>query len=109
MMEKGRELKVHSYDDLLNAYLSGDLKKVNDVLNADSALGIKYDMAMKDRMLKLMLDGRNPGMAQSIIKELSLPDSGSCFFAAGTAHYVGTNSIIDLIKAAGYKVTLVQN
>lgn len=28
------------------------------------------------------------------------------FFAAGTGHYIGVNNITDLIKAAGYTVTL---
>lgn len=108
MMKKSRELKIPVYRDILDAYLSGDPQKIDDAMKADSVMGIQYDREMKERMLKLMLDGRNPGMAESITKALSTPTAGSCFFAAGVGHYVGEKNIIHMIKAAGYQVTLVR-
>lgn len=108
MMKKARELKISVYRYLLDAYLIGEPQKIDEAMNADSVMGITYDPDMKDRMLKLMLDGRNPGMTQSIVQAVSSPDAGSCFFAAGAAHFTGKNSIVDLLKAQGYQVTLVQ-
>ncbi len=108
VMKKSRELGVPSYRDLLNAYLLGDLQIIDAAMKADSTVGIEIDKAMNARFRKLLLDGRNPGMAQSILQAISMPDAGSCFFAAGAGHYVGKNNITELVKAAGYQVTLVQ-
>lgn len=80
MMKKARLLKVRIYDDLLDAYLLGEPEKLDTALKADSWKGIMSDEGLKETMLKIMLDNRNSGMAKSIIKALSSPDAGSCFF-----------------------------
>lgn len=107
LMKKSRELKVSSYRDLQNAYLLGDLQQIDAAMRASSWMGVEADKGVVERTLKLMLDGRNPGMAKSIMKALSSSDVESGFFAAGVGHYVGENNITDLLKAAGYQVTLV--
>lgn len=53
-----------------------------------------------------LLIRRNRAWADALVGELHRP--GTVLFAAGAAHFIGHDSVIDLLRARGVKVTRVQ-
>ncbi len=107
MMKTAREKKIRLHDKLINFYLLGNADGVLKEIDNTSYMGANIDSALVKKVVRLLLNERNKGMATSIQKALSAPDAKSHFFAAGTAHYLGENSVNDLLKKAGYTVTRV--
>ena len=108
MMKLSRQKKVKLYQEMVDAYLAGDKEAIEKQFDKSAYMGIKINEELNKKFLNLLLHQRNKEMAKSIQKALSQPDAGSFFFAAGTAHYLGKQSVNDLLKEAGYTVTPVQ-
>lgn len=54
------------------------------------------------KLMKLLLDDRNPGMTQKITRLLA--QASKAFIVVGAGHLTGTNSIIDLLQKQGVQV-----
>jgi uncharacterized protein YbaP (TraB family) len=109
VMKKSRELKVQPYQELIDAYLMGDIQVAAEIMKKNSSMGVKMSDALMAKFMKNLLHVRNRGMADTIINDLKSPERGSCFFAAGTGHYVGEKNVGEMLKAAGYQITLLQD
>lgn len=79
---------------LVTAYLSGDDESFNQAFQAQSGTS----QLTRDFMYQLM-DERNMGMAAKIQQYLT--QQGTYFVLIGAGHYVGDNSIIELLTKAG--------
>ncbi len=80
------------FDDLLEAYLNGNL---------DSLLILSNDTSLPENFNKAFLIDRNKGMAKNIIKYCK---QQSTFNAIGAAHLGGEQGVIALIRKKGYTV-----
>jgi len=90
---KEKDKGIEQLKKLNEAYLSGDLKTLEDLNNED------HDMTAREK--KIMIDDRTSGW----VKQLSaLIPAKSCFVAVGCMHLVGPAGLIDLLKKAGYTV-----
>ncbi len=106
---KCRAENMDAVDELLNAYVSGDPKKVEDELNAQfNEMGEGDNLELSKKMKKAALDDRNITMAASIGKHLKAEPAKVHFFAVGAGHYVGKGNICELLRKEGYTVTLHQ-
>jgi len=106
-LSRAREKGQKPYQEIIDAYLMADIAKLEKEMKKDTYLGIKMNPEVHQKFMRLILDERNVVMANTIKKALAKPKSGSCFFAAGALHYIGDQSVNNLLTKAGYKVTLV--
>lgn len=81
--------------ELVTAWLSGDDASFYQAFEAQSGAS----QASQDFMHEL-LDQRNIGMAEQIAAYLASDET--YFVVAGAAHYIGKNSIIELLKNKGF-------
>ena len=107
-MKLAREKGVDLHLEILNGYLTADQAGLKKVMTQEGFLGVKIKPETQKKFNTLLLDKRNVGMAATIQKALEDPEVGSCFFAAGTLHYIGDESVNSLLKKAGYTVSLVK-
>ena len=107
-MKLVREKGVDPYLEILNGYLTADQKGLEKVMTQEGYMGVKIKPETQKKFNTLLLDKRNAGMAATIQKTLEDPEVGSCFFAAGTLHYIGDKSVNSLLKKSGYTVSLVK-
>lgn len=107
LLKRSRERQVNPYQGIIDAYLLGDVAAIEKEMSRESFMGLKINPETNKKLLRLMLEERNKGMARTIREALSKPGAGSCFFAAGTAHYAGEKSVNRLLQDAGYTVTRV--
>lgn len=107
-MKLAREKGVDPYLEILNGYLTADQKGLEKVMTQEGYMGVKIKPETQKKFNALLLDKRNAGMAATIQKALEDPEVGSCFFAAGTLHYIGDKSVNSLLKKSGYTVSLVK-
>ena len=103
-MEKG----VHPSRKLFDAYLSGDENAIIAAVNLN-AMNSGNNRNVSAKLKRIMLDDRNKRMAAKIDLELEKFSAKSHFFAVGVAHYLGKNSIVDLLRKKGYTVTRIKN
>ncbi len=88
-------------EELVLAYLSGDLKVI------EAAMNDSYDPESdldKKIMKRLILD-RNKTMAERIAKRVRKKDAKPIFFAVGAGHLVGNEGVVTLLEKAGLKLT----
>ena len=89
-IEKSPEL----LDDLVTAWRKGDTEKLDKVLNAD----MDELPALRDRLLK----GRHAKWLPQI--ENMIADGRTHLIVVGTAHLVGKDSVIAMLRAKGVKI-----
>ena len=82
--------------DLITAWLSGDDQSFYQAFAAQSGAS-----EASKAFLQQLLDERNVGMADQISGYLNA--GGTYFVIAGAAHYIGNNSIIELLEARGFR------
>ena len=90
---KEKDKGMEGLKKLNEAYLSGDLKKIETLNTEDD------DMSPEEK--KMMIDNRNDNW---IKKMTVLIPSKSCFIAVGCLHLVGEKGLIEQLKKAGYTV-----
>jgi len=84
-------------DNLVNAWVSGDTVKMEQILTENIR---KYPKL--ENLYKRLIDDRNERMVEKIITYLN---SGEKYFiVAGAAHMIGKKGIVPLLKAKGYTV-----
>ncbi|CAN5365424.1 hypothetical protein BH09MYX1_BH09MYX1_10200 [soil metagenome] len=84
--------------ELLDAYVSGDEERVLASLDTDYDPKNPTDVRLRQRLIY----DRNVTMKTRIIARMD--GTKSFFFAVGTAHVVGPEGIVALLRAAGVKV-----
>ena len=89
------------HDQLLNAYLEGDLNRLSqlmDVMNGE------VDQEVADRFKKVLISDRNQKMLQRILPIL---DEGPVVIAVGALHLPGANGLLNLLFEQGFIVEKV--
>lgn len=107
LMKRGREQGVHPYQGAIDAYLLGDIEKLNEDFNKESHLGVKKDPTLTDKFNRITLYDISQKLAQKIEKELAQSDAEICFFAIGGGFCDGEKSVCEFLKKAGYQVTRI--
>ncbi|MEM7203724.1 MAG: TraB/GumN family protein [Planctomycetota bacterium] len=93
----------HSFvDELVDVYLAGDEKKLQETLEKYS--GTSGNEELEARFEKLLLDDRNERMVERMIKKMRAAPKRAFFFAVGAAHYPGEKGILKLLRDAGFEV-----
>jgi uncharacterized protein len=90
-------------EQLVQAYLSGDASRVIEVANA----GMEDASETSRKLMERLIEGRNRTMAAEIRRALEERPDAVQLFAAGTLHFPGEAGIVELLRAAGYKVERV--
>ncbi|MPN52855.1 hypothetical protein SDC9_200518 [bioreactor metagenome] len=62
--------------------------------------------ATERREFERMVNGRNPGMARAIVREMAA--GKQLFAAAGALHMIGPKGLPALLRKQGYEVTLME-
>ncbi len=88
---------------LIDAYLSGDMNVVSQVME-DAMTG---DRALMARFQDIAITRRNTQMTQRIQALRREQPSTVFFIAVGTAHYAGSTGIVAQLQKAGLKVARV--
>lgn len=87
--------------DLYNAYLESDEKKLQKIIDED----IKYETEEERQYIEDIHYNRNINMANNV--EEFLKNNDNVFMTVGSAHVIGNNGIIDLLKDR-YKISIVK-
>ena len=89
---------------LIDAYLSGDMAVVSEVME-DAMAG---DRALMARFRDIAITRRNNHMTERILALRREQPSTVFFVAVGTAHYAGPTGIVAQLQKAGLKVSRVR-
>ena len=89
--------------ELIDAYLSGDMAVVSNVMEEAMA----GDRALMARFQEIAIVRRNNHMTERILALRKEQPSTVLFVAVGTAHYAGPTGIVAQLQKAGLKVTRV--
>jgi uncharacterized protein YbaP (TraB family) len=90
--------------ELIDAYLSGDMAVVSNVMEEAMA----GDRALMARFQDIAITRRNNHMTERILALRKEQPSTTMFVAVGTAHYAGPTGIVAQLQKAGLKVSRVQ-
>jgi uncharacterized protein YbaP (TraB family) len=93
-IDKGRGFLV----DTLKAWQAGDAQKIDRLLNEDFRNSSKTDA----HMYRVLITERNAAMVDKL--DRLLDQGGKYFVVLGAAHFVGSDGIVELLKARGYRV-----
>jgi uncharacterized protein YbaP (TraB family) len=89
--------------ELIDAYLSGDMAVVSNVME-DAMSG---DRALMSRFQDIAITRRNNHMTERILVLRKEQPTTVLFVAVGTAHYAGSTGIVAQLQKAGLTVTRV--
>lgn len=92
LMQSVRDTTQQDFEDLLQAYLNADYKKIIELMK-DTTLPANFEHAL--------LTKRNKNMAKTIAKYCK---KQSTFTAIGAAHLPGTHGVIALLRKRGFTV-----
>ena len=103
-----RESYTEELRDLYETWASGDLERLNELLNeeTDESLMTQEEILAMEEYDQRMIHSRNKVMADKLI-ELSKGDE-SVFYYVGLAHFVGDTGILALLDNAGVKYERVE-
>ena len=90
-------VEAEDVDDLIMAWLSGDMEKLDSIVNES----LKNSPLLFERLLPL----RNKNWVRQIQVIMDYP--GDIFIAVGAGHMLGDEGLIKLLKEAGYEVERV--
>ncbi|MFM2242292.1 MAG: hypothetical protein RLZ97_1147 [Verrucomicrobiota bacterium] len=108
LQREAREDGEDPIDKLLAAYIAGDDAALIEEIERQYKEMAEGDHAeLGKKLMKELIDDRNVGMAKVIATRLAAEPGKVHFFAAGTAHYLGKASVVDLLTAKGYRVTRI--
>ncbi|MCU0797285.1 MAG: TraB/GumN family protein [Akkermansiaceae bacterium] len=108
LQREAREKGEEPVGKLIDTYVSGDDKAIIDEIEKQYKEMAEGDHAeLGKKLMKALIDDRNVGMAKVIDTHLKAEPGKVHFFAAGTAHYLGKASVVDLLTEKGYRVTRI--
>ena len=88
-------------NELVYFYLLGDEKQINNYLLEDYDANDPLDV----RFMDALLTKRNVVMAERVAKMTKENPEKVYVFAFGTLHFVGSDSVVTMLREQGYKVT----
>jgi hypothetical protein len=102
---------LNVFEELINDYREGNL----DYLLINSAPTNMSSATEQERLLnefskafnENMLINRNEKMASRVIEQIKSNPETSLFFAFGAAHFLGENSVVELLRSHGLEVRRV--
>lgn len=109
LLKKDRDEGKDSTKDLVNAYISGDLERVE--AECEKSLKATTEGEHKElgeRLIKRLLTDRDAIMADYIDATLKKSPDEIHFFAAGSAHYASKTGVRARLEARGYKITRIE-
>lgn len=108
-MKKERAEGKKSTQDLIAAYISGDLAKVvSEMDRAMQEMAKGEHKELGEKLMQRLLGDRDKTMADFITTTLKAQPSASHFFAAGALHFCTDSSIPSHLTKAGYTVTRIE-
>jgi len=87
--------------EMAEVYLSGSEEKMMNFVMED----FDANNPIEVKAMKALLDVRNKAMAERSGKKILANPDKSYVFAFGTLHFVGPNSVVEMMQANGFKVT----
>lgn len=109
MMKEDRLAKKDSMQELIDAYVTGDLQSLQKTLDKSLDEMRKGEhKELGERFYKKLLTDRDASMAEVIVKKLANSPGDCHFFAAGAAHFADDKSIRAHLEKAGYKITRIE-
>lgn len=106
-----KEARVSGEDltqKLIDSYVAGDDEEVMGWMNRSYEEMLEGEHPeLGKKLLKRLINDRNAAMAAVILSKLKSEPGKGHFFAVGTAHYLGEESIGNHLSKQGYKVTRV--
>ncbi|WP_367871441.1 TraB/GumN family protein [Luteolibacter sp. Populi] len=104
-----REAGKDSLQLLIDAYLTGDTKKIEEEVDKSLKATLEGEhKELGERLIKRVLKDRDVIMADYIDATLKKSPEDVHFFAAGAAHYSGDSSVRALLEKKGYKITRIE-
>jgi len=91
-------------DDMLNAYIEGNLDILQDLMLSGIDKNDEFDMEFIN---KSIID-RNFNMTKRITQLIMDNQDTQYFFTIGAAHYYGEDGLISLLKNEGFTITRVE-
>ncbi len=92
-----KDSNILLFDELYSAWESGDENKLQNIMNEDSE-GFPLSAEYKN----ILIENRNRKMLERI--EDFTKQEGCFFVVVGSAHLLGKNGVVELLKQKGYKV-----
>ncbi|MCW1884818.1 TraB/GumN family protein [Luteolibacter flavescens] len=109
-LEKDRAAGKDRMKAAADVYVTGDVKKINDLaLESMTELSGGEDAPLMKKLMDSILTKRDGIMADYVEATLKKDPGTVHFFAAGAAHYAGKDGVPSLLEKKGYKVTLMQD
>ena len=102
-VEEQENQGIDHVSELKNAYLSGDLRVLDEILNEDIDLSDPFDV----ELLNDILINRNYNMSSRIVDLIENNPDEQFFFVIGSGHFYGDEGIISLIEEQGFEITRV--
>lgn len=91
-------------DDMLNAYIDGDLDELQDLMLSGIDKNDEFDMKFFN---KSIID-RNLNMTKRIKQLITNNSDTQYFFTIGAAHYYGEYGLVALLEEEGFTITRVE-
>jgi uncharacterized protein len=104
-IEKARKEGKTPVEDMRNAYLTGDLARLDTVMK-EWMTGI--DEEFKKKVVATLLTKRNHHMAERITAKVKGAPEKGFFFAVGAGHLGGGEGVLALLQKTGFKVSRVE-
>jgi uncharacterized protein YbaP (TraB family) len=109
LLKKDRDEGKDSTKDLVDAYVSGDVDKIEaECEKSLKATSEGEHKELGERLIKRLLTDRDVIMADYIDAALKKSPDEVHFFAAGAAHYTGKNGVRAHLAKKGYTVTRME-
>mgnify|MGYP006280213061 FL=1 len=108
-MSSSRERGVDLIRATIDAYIRGDAIAIREIVNASlEEMTAGEHRELGEKLFAKLVTDRDAEMARTIVSRLEGAPQKTHFFAAGTAHLVGKESIVSHLQKAGYRVTRVE-
>lgn len=95
-----------SLNEMMAVWATGNESQFWAYLDQEETFATPEEKALYDEYTKAMETDRNVGMADFV--EDALASGEEVFVCVGSAHVVGQDAMVDLLRERGYTVTLVQ-
>jgi len=103
VLKRKQEEKEKDFESLLNAYLAEDSDKIAGL--DEKITGGILSKELWARMRIKLIDERNVRMAERIAQQAN---ENSVFVAVGAAHLAGSGGLVERLRAAGFKLSVIQ-
>ena len=103
-LEYYENIGVSITDEMLNAYIEGNLEVLQDMALA----GIDENNPLDMKYINNLFTNRNYNMTQRISKLITDNPDTQYFFTIGAGHYYGDDGLITLLAEEGFTITRVR-